>query len=168
MRLKTAGARRFFKQIHGYVMGLDPAPSLSAGSDAEAYKSEFEAIYDRDVGRSSIVVYRGFSWPDDLRGQFWAMPSSPFHDTDNVLLSFTESLETAIDIAKSRAKEGDGEWGFVVKMTVPGRRIWFHHACDPVGGEHPNEKEVIVNPFDLEYSLVRAYRPGGRIAKIKT
>ncbi len=166
MKLRSAGAKRFFKQIHGYVMGTDPAPSLSSAADAEAYKAEFDEIYDQEVGRSSLVVYRGFTWPEDLRGKFWAMPSL-FYDTDNVLLSFTESRETAVDIARSRAKDGDDAWGFVVKMAVPRRRIWFHHACDSVGAEHPKEKEVIVNPFDLEYTLEQAFHPGGRSAKTK-
>lgn len=144
------------ERLEEYIMGEESFPTPK---ELEPYRKtlqkELKALYPSRYAK----LYRGLAYP--------AAPheiGEIFTDAD-VLISFTESKATAISIAKQRAEDYD-EYGYAIEIEVPTDAIYFHWKLDPIGKEHPKEKEVLINPYSYEWKVIKAFAPGGENIKV--
>lgn len=139
------------ERLEDYIMGEESFPSPE---ELEPYRKtlqkELKALYPSRYAK----LYRGLAYPasPEQLGEIFTDPS--------ILISFTESKSTAIAIAKQRAMDYD-EYGYAIEIDVPTSAIYFHWKLDPIGKEHPKEKEVLINPYSYEWKVIKAFAPGG-------
>lgn len=150
----------FLKEIHDYVNGMDSPPTVTS-KGAREYKKNFDKKFKKS-GKSSLVLYRGFGWENDLREEdSWIIENpdviNSYSVSDDALLSFTENEAAAASFAKLAVEDSDFSFGFLIKVTVPADKIWWHWKLDPVGLEHPKEKEVIIQPNGLKYQILKTF-----------
>src|SRR5208282_5273806 len=76
--------------------------------------------------------------------------------------SFSESKQFALNLAEEKYEEqkdsdAEDETVMAISLEAPLDKIYFHHSLDPIGAEHPNEKEVIVNGAGIFTKVIKSY-----------
>lgn len=131
-------------ELLDYVRGVDSIPSKK---DLEKYQALLLKKMKKKYPSGYVRLYRGFSSPKDREslGQIFAYPDA--------LVSFTTSRQTAMKIAEERALD-QNEYGYAIRIDVPIKQVYFHYTFDEIGNEHPNEKEVIIDPYGYDWDVI--------------
>lgn len=135
--------------LHDYVMGHDSIPS---SKQLKKYQETLYELLKKKYPKRYVTVYRGFSDPSD-RYEIGEV----FRDSD-ALISFTLSKSTAVEIAEQRSRDSN-EFGYAIRLDIPIEQIYFHYAFDPLGKEHPKEKEVLINPYGFDWEIIHFVKP---------
>jgi hypothetical protein len=137
-------------ELEQYIMGKGGAVDPK---DAEKYRESIYPKLKKMYPSGLVTLYRGIG---TIEGTSKEDIENYDQFSQDVLLSFTEDEGTAISFAKDRAEE-EGV-GAVLEIEIPIEKIYFHWKLDPLGLEHPKEKEVTCLAGGESFSVIKMFK----------
>jgi 8-oxo-dGTP pyrophosphatase MutT (NUDIX family)/oligoribonuclease (3'-5' exoribonuclease)/predicted nucleotidyltransferase len=145
-------------EIRSYIRGDGPVIEIDEPS-IKVYHKAIQPMLKKLYPTGKVKVYRAqkLYWHKEDEDQT-ANQCPP-----ELACSFSTSKQFALNLAAEKYDEqkdsdADDETVMVIELDAPLDRIYFHHALDPIGKEHPNEKEVIVNAAGLPTKVIKYYK----------